>query len=212
MHVDFSLLVSGPLAKPWNGVTCNWWNNWTVISRCAPFDLVKVQKGLLHESHGKRGQTISFYASFLFIMPIIPTTSLGQLEKLQGFFSHYSWHFVFFSQVCCVSLKWLLTVGHETPQNASWQEPWLAEFISEGISWAALFQKCEPEQFLSLIFVCVGNCLKAFGQNDCAGFPGCRHMHWRHGVVGRDHDWWRALSKDLLFDHDFLSCHNEEYV
>lgn len=28
------------------------------------------------------------------------------------------------------------------------------------------FQECEPEQFLSLIFVCVGNSLKAFGQND----------------------------------------------
>lgn len=59
----------------------------TVISRYAPFDLVKVQKGLLHGSHVKRGQTISFYTSFLLIMPLIPTTSLGQLEKLQGFFS-----------------------------------------------------------------------------------------------------------------------------
>lgn len=27
------------------------------------------------------------------------------------------------------------------------------------------FQKSKPEQFLSLVFVCVGNCLQAFGKN-----------------------------------------------
>lgn len=72
--MDFRLLVSGSLAKSSNKVT----DEMTVTSRCAPFVLVKVQKGLLHRSHVKRGQTI-FFASFLFIIPLTPTTSLGQL-------------------------------------------------------------------------------------------------------------------------------------
>lgn len=42
---------------------------------------------------------------------------------------------------------------------------WLADFISEGISWLLCFQKCKPEQFLHLVFACMGKCLHAFGQN-----------------------------------------------
>lgn len=49
--MDFRLLVSGSLAKSSNKVT---------------------------DEMIKRGQTI-FFASFLFIIPLTPTTSLGQL-------------------------------------------------------------------------------------------------------------------------------------
>lgn len=75
----------------------------TVISRWAPFDLVKVQKGLVHGRHVIRGQTIVFCASFLFIMPLIPTTSLGQPEKLQGFFS-----LLIIPGILCPSPKYVL--------------------------------------------------------------------------------------------------------
>lgn len=69
-------------------------------------------------------------------------------------------------------------------------EPWLAEFISEGISWVGLFSGVWTWAIPQVSF-----CLKSlWARWLCAVFPGCRHMHWRHGIVGRDHDWWRALS------------------
>lgn len=79
-----------------------------IITRCAPFDLVKVQKRLVHGRHKKRSnQHIVGFVSVPYAC--YATTNLWWLEKLCVFSLPiipgilYS----YFSKALCVSLEWL---------------------------------------------------------------------------------------------------------
>lgn len=99
-----------------------------------------------------------------------------------------------------------LTVDHEAPQNASWHND-LVKLTSPLRDFHGLlcFQKCKSEQFLSVVFICLGNCSQAF--------PWCWYSWLQtHTLKALNcwERWWLVLGEMMTGDHDFLSCHNEE--
>lgn len=164
-----------------------------VISRRAPFDLVKVQKGLVHGRNVKRGQTISSMLHFCSLCPLFPPPLLGNWRNHRV--SSLCSSFLAFCVLLPGTLRIFevaLTVDHEAPQNTSWHNLgcWLhlwgnfmGCFVSKSVNLSYSPISLYGEMFKSL-----------WPKWLCAGFHGCRHVHWRHWIVER---WWLVKSSEL---------------